>query len=139
MDVIMPVSDPTNPTILGRFDTYTKEFKEEFKYENAASLAEETKRNKLELLKNGRNTLIEHNILCMWRVVILSEYCIVQTYFPNHAGVESNNAPIFVFKKNAAVGYYATFDLMFDLLVKYASIPPTTGGSDGSGGAAVEI
>ena len=122
LDVIMPISSCENPTVRGRFDTYSEAFRRENDYDDVDSLVEEIKRGKVDLLKNTRNTLVQHNILCMWRVVLLKEFAVVQTYFPNPYGKESNQAPIFVFKKNQDYGYYATFDQMFGLIAKYGKV-----------------
>jgi hypothetical protein len=48
----------------------------------------------------------------------MSHVCIVQNYFPNHAGGDSDAAPVFVFENSddSPNGYYRTFSTMFDLI-----------------------
>lgn len=126
LDVLMPRSDAETPTIRARFDTYNEDFRRVHHYHSIDALVAEAVKSKAELAMNTRNRIIEHDILCLWRVVMLKEFCIVQTYFPNPHGNGSNEAPIFVFQRHPTddnSGYYATFANMFSLVEKYAARP----------------
>lgn len=104
LDVIMPCPDPKHPTVQARFATYTDSFKNEQNINSEDDLVKEMAKSKADLLRRSNaNTITEHCILCMWRIVLTEEFCIVQSYFPNHGGVDSFKAPAF-FYKNVNVG-----------------------------------
>lgn len=115
---LFPKSDQTNATIFERYDDYSPEFRQA-NYPKITDLIAEIDRSK-EYLRSKGNEVIEHDELCMWRVVLLSEHCIVQNYFPNHSGCQSHLAPVFVFGKegHSTYSYYDTFSEMFELLAK---------------------
>lgn len=121
LDVLMPESDPKNSTIASRFETYSDDFKRDMSYNSANDLIDEIEESKKFLRENKKNTVTEHSMLCMWRVVILSDFCIVQSYFPNDHGRYSFLAPIFVFEKRYGVdgAFYSTFESMFELVKKH--------------------
>jgi hypothetical protein len=125
LEVLFPQSDENNPTIKARYSTYNPEFRKDI-YPTLADLVREINISKDSLKQNARNTIYEHAELCMWRVVILSDHCIVQNYFPNWSGCHSDLAPIFVFEKepDCPHSYYDTFLSMFTLLSE-GKIPPT--------------
>ena len=114
--VIMPVSIESNATVRARWNSYFKDYQERV-YPEPKSLISEIDAGKTFLKKNG-NVIVEHDILCMWRVVILSGHCLVQNYFPNLKGADSDRAPVFVFENSPECNfsYYKTFDTMFELI-----------------------
>ena len=93
LKVVMPTSTDTNRTILERFETYSEQFKDDNNIHSVGDLVNEVIAGKMFLSKNQNNVIKEHNTLCMWRVVLLSEYCIVQAYFPNYNQADSHLAP----------------------------------------------
>ena len=104
LDVIMPRADPKQPTVQARFATYTSAFKSEQGINSEDDLVQEMVKSRADLLRRSpANTITEHGILCMWRIVLTEEFCIVQSYFPNHGGADSFKAPAF-FYKNVNVG-----------------------------------
>lgn len=117
LQVLFPQSDENNPTIKARYATYKSDFKTDT-YPTVARLVEEINTSKDALKQNTRNKIYEHAELCMWRVVLLSDHCLVQNYFPNHTGCHSDTAPVFVFFKEPECphSYYDTFHQMFELL-----------------------
>lgn len=120
LDVIMPVSTASNPTISERYDRYSKKVKAE-RYPHVEDLVREIDKGKLYLRKTG-NTVTEHNILCMWRVVILQNFCLVQNYYPNICGKTSDFAPTFVYQNTGNDSYYQTYLEMFDLIKKHPGL-----------------
>lgn len=119
--VLMPKTNAGNPTLVARYDSYSPEFKQS-NYQELGSLVDEVRKSKT-FLRTYRNEVIEHNALCMWRVVLFSGCCVVQNYFPNHSGMQSDNSPVFVFEKSEKddgtnFSYYETFDRIFELLAK---------------------
>ncbi|MEQ1934672.1 MAG: hypothetical protein ABL962_12485 [Fimbriimonadaceae bacterium] len=118
LDVIMPISDETSITIRERFDTYLDPFKDATYPEGVSGLVREIGASKTFLAKHATNTVHEHNTLCMWRVVLFKNHCVVQNYFPNPAGAASDGAPLFVFENIGPGSYYRTFETMFNLLSK---------------------
>ena len=81
------------------------------------------------------NCFTEHNILCMWRVVILQNFCFVQNYFPNSDGNFSDTAPTLVYKNTGSNSYYSMYLEMFNLIklhpatdVREPMIPPASTG-----------
>lgn len=119
LHVLFPRSDPSNSTVMERYATYSDAFRAS-NYPTIEDLVLEIKRSKDFLTRNGDNKAWEHDVLCMWRVVLLSDHCIVQNYFPNRSGCNSDMSPIFVFEKEAdcIFSYYDTFEQMFTLLSK---------------------
>jgi hypothetical protein len=117
VQALFPKSEEQNPTIKARYETYGASFKSS-KYPSVGDLVREIDISKSLIRKHGNNKVFEHDELCMWRVVILTEHCIVQNYFPNHAGCQSDLSPVFVFEKelDCPFSYYETFSKMFDLL-----------------------
>jgi hypothetical protein len=124
LDVVMPVANATNPTIASRYETYEPAFRDAV-YPAINTLVEEVATSR-EFLVRNKNTITEHDILCFWRVVILSNVCLVQNYFPNAKGKDSDWAPTFVFERIEDPGghsYYKTFDKMFELAKKHKGKP----------------
>lgn len=118
LDVVMPASVEENPTIGERALRYCDELKRD-QYQSPTNLVEEVKEAKRFLRKYG-NTVTEHNILCMWRVVILQNVCLVQNYFPNLDGQPSDFAPTLIYQDTGPNSYYQIFLEMFDLIKKHA-------------------
>ncbi len=123
IDAIMPTSNAANPTVAQRYKTYSDDFKRRANFGGCSGLVGEMEANKHTLLESPGNSLVEHDILCMWRVVMTDEYCIVQNYFPNTEGSDSYKAPTFLFRKREPHGetakidtYYEVFDNMFRLI-----------------------
>jgi hypothetical protein len=120
LEVIMPVSDSNNPTINSRYETYSRDFI----IANGVPTIERFIDFEIEagkdFLLEGRNEVYEHNILCMWRVIIFSEHCLVQNYFPNVKKAESFRAPMFMYSKRVdgsePHSYYEMYLAMFDLV-----------------------
>ncbi|MGH8047173.1 MAG: hypothetical protein ACREKL_08000 [Chthoniobacterales bacterium] len=119
LDVIMPRSHPENQTILRRHATYSELFKRANGIESVDSFITEIEAGK-RFLRHYGNTVREHDILCMWRVIILSSHSIVQSYFPNKSKTESFRAPMFVYSTGAPEehfdSYYNTHTQMFELV-----------------------
>jgi hypothetical protein len=117
LEVLFPQSDKSNPTIKARYATYNANFRADT-YPTLGDLVREIEISKNVLRKNAGNKISEHAELCMWRVVLLSDHCIVQNYFPNHSGRHSDSAPVFVFYREPECphSYYDTFYQMFELL-----------------------
>jgi hypothetical protein len=124
--VIAPYPDPEHPTVRARFATYTSDFKDEQGLHSESDLVREMNEARANLLSKSRgNTITEHGILCMWRIVLTDEFCIVQSYFPNHGGSDSFKAPAF-FYRNVNAGkaqgssridsLYDTYAHMVDLV-----------------------
>jgi hypothetical protein len=123
LDVIAPISSASNPTVMERFETYSGDFRS-LHYPNGVSdLVHEIEVGKGFLRAFPRNTLEEHDILCMWRVVILKDHCLVQSYFPNSDGDESDHAPLFVYQQGSVDSYYETYLKMFEFLYKHHKRP----------------
>ncbi|TAK98290.1 MAG: hypothetical protein EPO07_12210 [Verrucomicrobia bacterium] len=123
--ILMPRSTPTNPTIAARYDSYSDKHKQN-NYPTVVDLVAEIDRTKARLKTNGNNVLVEHDALCMWRVILFSHRCIVQNYFPNHTGEDSDDSPVFVFEKTSAsckFSYYSSFEDMFYLLSRLPREP----------------
>jgi hypothetical protein len=114
LDVIMPASAVTNPTIEQRWLTYSEETKNNF-YPSTDSLVKEIDEGK-KYLQRHRNRFTEHRILCMWRVIILQNVCLVQNYFPNDPGGTSDAAPTFVYENTGPDSYYQMYLVMFRLI-----------------------
>lgn len=114
LEVIMPVSSPDNPTVKQRWAQYSASTKRD-SYPTVGTLVDEINEGKKFLRAHG-NRVIEHHILCMWRVVLLHNYCFVQNYFPNLDGSLSNHAPTFVYVDEGNFSYYQTFSEMFRLV-----------------------
>jgi len=132
LDVIMPITNSANVTIRGRYGEYSEEYRQRCSYTSIESLVYEIRSGKDMLAENVRNTCTEHDILCMWRVVLLKKHCIVQSYFPNSRGEASQDAPVFVFVDGEPgdFGYYQTFSRMFDLVREFnATTVPARRGS----------
>lgn len=62
-----------------------------------------------------------HEQICIWRVVLFSEHCVVQSYLPNRGEEGHMREPILVFSKSAENSLYSTFDSMFEALRKTSS------------------
>lgn len=124
LHVLFPSSDPHNPTISARYATYKPEYRRS-NYPAIEKLIQEIDFTKALLREHKDNRIFEHHELCMWRVILLSDHCIVQNYFPNHSGCQSDTSPIFVFEKavDCAYSYYGTFDQMFKLLSEVQQAP----------------
>lgn len=119
LEVIMPRSNPDNLTIKNRYETYHDDYKRNNNLATMGDFIAEIEQGKKFLKLNG-NTLYEHDILCMWRVLIFSNLCVVQNYFPNPRGEHSFLAPIMVFRPLPPsapwISYYETFYEMFRLV-----------------------
>jgi hypothetical protein len=127
LDVLMPESNPENPTVKARFDTYSDAVKASSGLRQIDDLIREMEAGK-RLLALRLNVISQHKILCFWRLVIFSHHCIVQSYFPNEEGSESHHAPVFVFAKSTITGaYYQTFLSMFNQIKKYTTEAPSAG------------
>jgi hypothetical protein len=125
LEVIMPESNPENPTVLSRYKTYTREYCRTYAIPTVERFVEyEIKAGKHFLRQaNNNNVLFEHSMLCMWRVIIFSEHCFVQSYFPNLKGGHSFEAPMFVYVKRADKpdnSYYELFSHLYFLLKENA-------------------
>jgi hypothetical protein len=122
LDVVMPVAKPTNATILSRHESYDPNFRVSA-YPDLSTLVDEVQASRRFLEKFG-NSVTEHDILCFWRVIILSHVCLVQNYFPNTDGRDSDWAPTFVFERSeeSTYSYYNTFSTMFDLVKRHNRI-----------------
>jgi len=107
LDVVMPVSAADNPTLSERYETYSAEVKAT-RYSSVDDLIAEADAGKEYLLAKA-NTVTEHNLLCMWRAVILQNYCIVQNYFPNSEGGLSDFAPALVYQNTGKYSYYQMY------------------------------
>ena len=119
LEVLFPQSDENNPTVKARYSTYKADFRTDT-YPTLTDLVREINISKAALKQNARNKIFEHAELCMWRVVLLSNHCLVQNYFPNHTGCHSDSAPVFVFYKEPECphSYYDTFYQMFELIAQ---------------------
>lgn len=127
LDIIMPEGVASNPTIEARFGTYTDAFKEQSNLKEVTDLLQDVEHGKAFLRKFSGNIISEHSMLCMWRVVLFSQHCIVQSYFPNSEGHESYTAPVFVFRKtDSAFSYYSVFEEMFKMVKRHGSVSDTT-------------
>jgi hypothetical protein len=122
LEVIMPRSEVDNATVRARFDTYREDYKLANNISTPDAFLYEINAGKSFLLK-CRNKVFEHNILCVWRIILFSEHCIVQNYFPNVSKGDSFEAPMFVYAKNAGsenplsrYSYYYLYSAMFDLI-----------------------
>lgn len=119
LEVLMPRSNPGNSTIKNRYATYGVNYKLENDLMTVQDFIREIDDGK-RFLRNNGNTVHEHDILCMWRLIIFSHLCIVQNYFPNPQGQHSFLAPIMVFEKGDKptpwIRYYETFCEMFELI-----------------------
>lgn len=117
LEVLFPKSDPNNLTISARYSTYSEGFQTRT-YPDKSDLIREIEISKGIIRANRSNKLYEHNTICMWRVVLLSDHCLIQNYFPNHSGTHSDSSPVFVFEREpkCQYSYYETFQKMFDLL-----------------------
>lgn len=127
LDVVMPRSARDNPTIRHRVNTYTHPLNEELA--TADHLVAEIERGKQFLRQNLRNKVHEHDMLCMWRVVLFDDVCVVQNYFPNSLGGESFKAPVFVFERlrdGKTDGFYSAFSKMFEMLRDGGGTVPLT-------------
>lgn len=119
LDVVMPVATSSNPTVISRYESYDSQYRQGV-YPRVDDLLREISLGK-EYLDAFGNSVVQHNILCTWRVVILSNVCLVQNYFPNNQGEDSDKAPVFVFENSPECthSYYLTFSTMFDLVKKH--------------------
>lgn len=120
LEVVMPQSDPQNPTIKERYKTYSNDFL----IANGVQTMDRFINFEIEagkdFLLSHNNEVYEHNILCMWRVIIFSEHCLVQNYFPNVSKAESFRAPMFMYSRRVdgsePNSYYDMYVTMFDLI-----------------------
>lgn len=126
LDVIMPVSDARNPTLKARYETYSDDYKMKNTVTTIEKFIERDVNLGKEFLLMRGNELSEHNILCMWRLVIFSEHCLVQNYFPNPRKADSFLSSVFMYGRKVegeqAHSYYETYRTMFELVKKY-SVP----------------
>jgi hypothetical protein len=126
LEVLMPISSSSNPTVISRFATYSDVYKAECGFITVDDFVKEIDRGKKFLRVNHHNIIHEHDALCMWRAIIYDNHCIIQNYFPNSTGDHSYRAPTFVFAKKTSSDnqqlftYYDTFCKMFDLLTLQA-------------------
>ena len=119
VDVVMPRADLNNQTIRERFNTYLPGHRKSLYPHGIDGLVREIEEGQTYLKEvNASNSVVEHDMLCMWRVIVLPTHCIIQNYFPNTTGDESDNAPVFVFQNLGAhsYSYYRSFELMFEML-----------------------
>jgi hypothetical protein len=118
LDVVIPQADVRNPTVDSRYGTYSDEYRDGV-YPTPDTLVEEVAASRDFLMRHA-NVVTQHDALCTWRMVVFSHACIVQNYFPNRMGRDSDTAPVFVFENNDSPNsYYATFTTMFDLIKRY--------------------
>jgi len=119
LEVIMPRSDKTNPTVENRYATYPEQYKFAEHISTMDEYVEQIDAAKRFLL-NFNNTVHEHDGLCPWRIVVIDDRCLVQSYFPNKQGNESHQAPAFVFRRVGEVDhvhtYHECFEQTYDLL-----------------------
>lgn len=121
----MPRPSSDNPTLRHRWTQYSEDVKKT-SYPTVDVLAEEAKRGRDFLLAHG-NRVVEHQILCMWRVVLFHNYALVQNYFPNIDGSMSAHAPTFVYHNAGNYSYYQTFAEMYRLVsLTESQRPPAT-------------
>ncbi len=120
LDVVMPVSCTDNPTISERARRYCDDLKRE-RYRDANDLVSEIDKGK-DFLHHYGNIVTEHDVLCMWRVVILQNYCLVQNYFPNIDGQFSDDAPTWVYQNTGKYSYYQTYLEMFELIKRHSGV-----------------
>ena len=132
LEVLMPTSDVSNPTIAERFHTYGSAG-ESIGVATIKDFLAEIDKGKAFLAKNSGNLLVEHDILCMWRMVLFPKICIVQNYFPNTKREASYKAPTLVFEKMEGEPncYYEVFSNMFEMIKRSAqeltaAEPPAT-------------
>lgn len=128
LEVIMPVSLESNPTVSNRYSCLSSDYKKRNQIRTIEAYVRSIGQNK-EFLRDFSNVYYEHNILCMWRVILFSDQCVVQNYFPCPPGEHSYLAPTFIFNKATEypnqISYYSTFSEMFDLIKKNcARLPP---------------
>jgi hypothetical protein len=124
LDVVMPATGAHNPTISARWDGYADDFRQA-NYPTIDILEREVAESRSFLLSKG-NKVASHQHLCFWQVVLFSEQCVVQSYFPNSSGRGVNRAPVFLFEKgDEPHSYYSTFDMMFELAKSTASAKVT--------------
>jgi hypothetical protein len=126
LDAVMPSSSQTNPTVWHRWITYGEDIKRDH-YSDVGKLVKEIDDGKTLLKSHPNNTLSEHRILCMWRVVILHDHCLVQCYFPNVAGNISSMAATFVYEDTGPFSYYQTYAEMFRLIQQISMQGGTAG------------
>jgi hypothetical protein len=120
IDAVMPISSSDNATIRERYKRYSEELRRT-RYPTIDKLVGEVAAGK-SFLARSNNAITEHNILCMWRVVILQNFCLVQNYFPNLEGNASDAAPTFVYRNTGSESYYQMYIEMFDLIKSYPNI-----------------
>lgn len=114
--VLLPSITKVNPTVRRRYETYDPTFRDD-QYPVIERLLDEITDSKNFLVEHPKNRVRHHNAVCLWRVILFEEKCVVQTYFPNFAGRDSRAAPVFVFEKgDAEHSHYRTFDCMFNYL-----------------------
>lgn len=116
IDLVVPRAIATNATVKERYGKYCTDFLQKNYPNGIDDLVDEMKKGIAHLKHFNGNTVTEHNVLVLWRVVLLSKFCIVQSYFPNAAGYESDRAPLFVYMKNGSSSFYETYSEMFDML-----------------------
>jgi hypothetical protein len=123
IEALLPISNKDNTTIRFRYETYKPNFRKSI-YPTPDDLVREIEISKGILLENIENKIYEHDELCMWRVVLLSNHCLVQNYFPNFSGEHSTISPVFVFFKETVCphSYYETFAEMFKILSKVGKL-----------------
>lgn len=121
IDAIMPFASEENPTVSARYSTYSEEWLAAHCQNGMADFLAEIEQGQTFLEKMNspeKNTVHRHDMLCMWRIVLFRDHCVVQNYFPNHDHSDSDVAPTFVFKRGEGTdeSYYACFEQMFDLI-----------------------
>jgi len=129
LDVVAPVASNNNVTVFERFETYSQEFRDKHYPNGISDLVNEVEAGKAFVEQYVNNTVVQHDTLCMWRVILLKRHCLVQSYFPNSDGDESDRAPLFVYIKGSVDSYYETYRKMFEYLSKHhGRLRPSIGG-----------
>lgn len=126
LSVLMPATAQGNPTVRARWQSYATDFRDTT-YPQIDNLIQEMQISLGFLQMNSKNRVMQHDALCMWRVVLFNTHCVVQNYFPNHFGKDSDKSPVFVFDRSehSRFSYYETFSQMFDLLSQNGRVPQT--------------
>lgn len=123
LHVVMPMPEAVSPTLSARYRTFDKGFKLSKNLRTLDQFLVEVEGGAEFLMSIGGNDVVYHQLLCIWRTVLLSSHCIVQAYFPNKREFAEQRGPVFVFAKRpeGRGAYYEIFDQMFKLLNDYGS------------------
>ncbi len=123
LHVLMPSPNEANATLRARYATFDQEYKLSKNVPDLEHFIDEVSAGARFLKEFGGNKIGYHDILCMWRIVLLSSHCIVQAYFPNRRKFTDQKAPVFAFAKRpeGRGAYYEIFDQMFFLVTEHGS------------------